>query len=273
MIDLRRIRVGIEIQGELTLYEGLRIRVSGTKYANALQNECTVTINGLNARTRNFLMTETSPFNENRTPKKLTVEVGRESTGLFLIFSGDIISADIGAAPDVEIALRAKTNNANMGKVVAYSAGALAPLSSISQQVASSNGVRLDFQATDKNIANYSFSGAASRQVARLAEAGGVRAYIDDDALFVTDSDLPIGSRRRILNVNSGMVGIPQPSEKGLKVTYLIDGESDLGGQLTIESEVNEALNGSYIIDQLAFEAATHDDAFFYTATCSRFNS
>src|SRR5699024_11842354 len=121
---------------------------------------------------------------ENRTPKKLTVEVGRESTGLFMLFTGDIVGADIGPAPDVEITLRAKTNNANMGKVVAYSAGALAKLSAISLQVASSNGVRLDFRATDKNIANYSFSGAASRQVARLAEAGGGRPYTGEEALI-----------------------------------------------------------------------------------------
>lgn len=273
MIDQRRIRIGIEVRGELHLYEGLRTHVSGTKHANALQNECTVILNGLNESTRNYLLTETSPFNENRVPKRLTVEVGRESTGLFLIYVGDIVSVQVATPPDVEITIRAKTNNANAGKVVTFDSGPLTKLSAIAQQVADSNDVRLEFQATDKNIANYSYSGPASRQVATLAEAGGVRAYIDDRALYVKDADSPATDRRRILNVNSGMVGIPQATEKGVQVSYLIDSESDLGGQLTLESVMNESVNGDYIIDQLKFEASSHDDAFFYTALCSRMNS
>ncbi len=46
-MDLRRIRLGIEVGERLQWYEGLRISASGTKYANPLQNECNVTISGL----------------------------------------------------------------------------------------------------------------------------------------------------------------------------------------------------------------------------------
>lgn len=273
MIDQRRIRIGVEINGQFQFYEGLRTRANGVKHSNALQNECTVSINGLNAATRNYLLTETSPFNDNRTPKRLTVEVGRESSDLFLIYVGDIVSAEIGAAPDVEMIIRAKTNNANAGKVVVQNSDALSRLSEIAQQVAINNDVRLDFQATDKNIANYSYSGAASRQIAQLAQTGRVQAYVDDRTLYVKDQNLPVTNRRRILNINSGMVGIPQPTEDGISVSYLVDGESDLGGQLTIESLVNESLNGDYVIGKLEFEVSNVEDAFFYTALCTRLNS
>lgn len=270
MIDLRRVRIGIEIDDKIHLYEGLRVRATGTKHTNPLQNECQVTLNGLNARTRDFILTETSPFNENRTPKRLIVEAGRVSAGLFAIYIGDIVSADVASPPDVELTIRAKTNNANAGKIITYSGAPMMQLSAIAQQVADSNDLRLEFQATDKNIANYSFSGAASRQVTRLAEAGGVRAYVDDRTLFVKDRDQPAEGRRRVLSMNSGMVGIPKPTDKGVEVSYLIDGESDLGGQLTLESKMNASLNGDYVIDQLKFEIASHDDPFFYTALCTR---
>lgn len=270
MIDLRRIRIGIEVEDQLHLYEGLRVRATGTKHANPLQNECQVVLNGLNARTRNFILTETSPFNANRTPKRLTVEAGREQAGLFTIYVGDIVSAEIASPPDVELTIRAKTNSANAGRIVTYTGEPIMPLSAIARQVADSNGLRLEFQATDKNIANYAFSGAASRQVARLAEAGGVRAYVDDRTLFVKDFNAPTEGRRRVLNMNSGMVGIPKATEQGVEVSYLIDGESDLGGQLTLESAMNPSLNGDYVIDQLKFEIASHDDPFFYTALCTR---
>lgn len=272
MIDLRRIRIGVEIGGQLQLYEGLRVRASGVKHADALQNECTISLNGLNTRTRNYLLTEASPYNENRKPKRVTVEVGRQNSGIYLIYVGDITSVEVGSPPDMELTIRAKTNNYNSGKVVVFNAGPMAKLSEISERVANDNELRLEFQATDKNIANFSFSGPASRQVSRLAEAGGIRAYVDDRTLYVKDLGTPATDRRRILNLNSGMVGIPQATEQGVEVSYLIDGESDLGGQLTLESLMNESLNGDYIIEQLRFEATSHDDPFFYTALCGRMN-
>ncbi|HAT1515907.1 TPA: hypothetical protein I8W54_004314, partial [Morganella morganii] len=112
MIDLRRIRCGIELNGRMQWYEGLRIRAGGTKYANPLQNECTVNIDGLNAETRTMLLTETSPFAGNKSSPRIVVEAGRAGTGIFRIYTGDIVSAEISSPPDVTLTLKAKTNNA-----------------------------------------------------------------------------------------------------------------------------------------------------------------
>lgn len=270
MIDLRRIRIGIEIRGQLHLYEGLRVSVTGTKYANPLQNECTIVMDGLNKETRDFLLTETSQFNNNRTPKRITVEVGRVSTGLFMLYTGDIISAQISSPPDVTLTISAKTNNANGGNIVTYSGRPLMQLSEIAEVVAANNSLRLDFQASDKNIANYTFNGAAAAQVADLQRAGNVRAFVDDGSLIVKDYNQVVRGRRRVVSMASGMVGIPKPTEQGVEVTYLIDGESSLGGQLTLNSKMNKSLNGDYVINQLKFEVSSHSDPFFYTALCSR---
>ena len=74
----------------------------------------------------------------------------------------------------------------------------------------------------------------------------------------------------RILTLDSGLVGIPKATEKGLDVTFLIDRETRLGGTLRLDSKQNKALNGDYKIDQLKFDVATHDEPFFYQAQCSR---
>ncbi|HEK0316231.1 TPA: hypothetical protein SMO78_003699, partial [Proteus mirabilis] len=237
MMDLRRIRVGIEVAGRLQWYEGLRIKANGTKYANPLQNECTVSIDGLNAHTRDYLLTETSPYHKSKQTRRLYLEVGRVNTGLFRIFTGDIVSAEIASPPDVTLTIKAKTNNASSGDIVSSSGGAMQKMSEIASSVAKDCKVRLDFQATDKNIANWYFCGSALQQVQRLQEAGNVKAFIDDDTLFVKDDDKALKSRLRILNMNSGMVGIPKATEKGLSVTYLIDGASELGGMLRLESK------------------------------------
>jgi hypothetical protein len=270
-VDLRRIRVGIEVSGQINWYEGLRVKASGTKYANPLQNECQVTIGGLKASVRDYILSETSPYNSNRTPKRLVMECGRVSTGLFRIFTGDILSAEPGPPPEVEITLKAKTQSAQSGNIVAISGAAISKLSGISRRVADEMNLGLDFQALDKNIGNFSFSGAAIKLVNQLQETGNVRAFIDDESLIVKDYDKALSGRLKILNMNSGMVGIPKQTEKGVDVTFLIDSESLLGGMLRLESKFNKAINGDYVIDQLKFEVATHDDPFFYTATCTRY--
>ena len=268
--DLRRIRFGIEISGRINWYEGLRVRAVGTKFANAQQNECTLTVSGLSMSTRDHLLTETSPFNSNRTPKRLIIEVGRVSTALFRIFIGDIVSAEPSAPPDVDVIIKAKTQSAQSGNIVAIASGPISKLSAISQRVADEIGLGLDFQALDKNISNFSYTGAALKMVNLLQDSGGVRAFIDDETLIVKNYGSALSGRIRILGADTGMVGIPKATEKGLDVTFLIDSESLLGGMIRLDSKMNKSLNGDYVIDQLKFDVASHEDPFFYSATCSR---
>lgn len=270
MLDLRRIRIGVEVSGQIQFYEGLRVRVSGTKFADPMQNDCTVTISGLKRETRDYLLTETSPFNDNRTPKRLIVEVGRESTGLFRLFVGDIVSSEPSSPPDLDLTIKAKTQNAQAGNIVSTAAPASSRLSALAQQVARDLGLTLEFDAQDKNIGNYQHTGAALKQVDKLAAAGGVVAYIDDDKLIVKDALRPLTNRVRILNKDSGMVGVPKITEKGITVQFLIDPETAIGGALRIESKINPAINGEYVINQLKFDANTHEVPFFYTAYGAR---
>lgn len=269
-VDLRRVRVGIEVSGRINWYEGLKVKATGTKYANPEQNDCTVTITNLKRQTRDFLVSEASPFNSNPTPKRLILEVGRVSTGLTRIFVGDITSAEPSLPPDIELTLVAKTANASKGKLTAKSAPAQSKLSAIAKSIADDMGLSLDFQAQDKNIGNYSHSGPELKQIDLLQQAGGVSAYVDDKNLVVKDAGRALKGRVRILNKTSGMVGLPKPTEKGLKVTFLIDADTVLGGMLRLESQMNPAADGDYVIEQLGFDVATHDAPFYYIALATR---
>lgn len=269
-VDLRIVRVGIEIEGRINWYEGLRIKAAGTKYANPLQNDCTVTISGLSSAVRERLLTDTSPYNPSRTPKRLIVDAGRQSYGTFRVFVGDITSAEPSPPPDVDVVIKAKTENSQAMQVAAVSAGPITRVSAIAQQVAQNLGVGLLFEAADKNVSNWSYTGPALKMVSRLAEMGGVRAFIDDEMLIVKDQGSVIRGAVRILNMDSGLVGIPKATEKGLDVTFLIDRETKLGGLLRLDSRMNRPLNGDYSIDQLKFDITTDEDPFFYQAQCTR---
>lgn len=272
MIDRRLLRVGIEVNGRINYYgEDFYIRASGTKYANPQQNDCTVSISGLSAETRNKILTDTSPFNPSPTPRRLIVEAGRESYGYFQVFIGDIVSAEPSPPPDVELVLKAKTENAQAQSVGTVSFSGDASTAQIADGIAASMGLGLQFDAQPKLVKNFSYTGGKLKSVNELNALGDMRVFIDDGMMHVVDKGQPVKGRSRILNMNSGMVGLPRETEKGIEVTFLVDRESYLGGVLEIESKFNPAVNGAYIIDQLSFDLSLHDDSFFYTAQCSRY--
>lgn len=269
-IDFRRLAVSVEIDGVMKRYEGLHITASGDKSANPIENSCRVEIFNLARETRNYLLTETSPFNENRSRKRVIVEAGRQSTGLTQLFVGDITSASPSQPPDIGLTLEARTGSYVKGNLVARSGKAQQPLSEISKMAADDAGVGLEFEATDKNISNYAFTGGALKQVNQLSEAGGVNAFIDDEVLVVKDINKPRKNHSRLLTKDTGMIGIPEITEQGIKVQFLFDNETVIGGELIVKSELNPAVNGSYEIYKLSFDLSSRDTPWYYTAEAKR---
>jgi hypothetical protein len=146
----------------------------------------------------------------------------------------------------------------------------VAPLRNIAAKAASDLGLSLNFEASAKQISNYSYTGSAAKQVEQLGTLGRVNAYIDDKTLVVKDFNKPLANRVRHLSLNSGMVGIPEFTEHGVKVKMLFDNQTTLGGGLVISSKLNPAANGSYTIFKLAFELASRDTPFYLIAEAKR---
>lgn len=270
-VDFRILRVGIEVSGEIKIFESpLSIEVTGEKLASDTQNTCDVTVVNLNKADRNYLLTETSPFNKNKTPKKIWVEAGRVSTGVARMFMGEIVSSSPTQPPDIGLKLKCQTGAFHKGTVVARNGKSKEKLSAISKKVADDIGASLQFEATDKFIANYSYSGASLKQVGALSQTGNYDAFHDDETLVVKDRGKPRKNRIKIIDATTGMIGIPEVTERGVKVEFLFDLDTVLGGEIKLTSELNPALNGSYTIYKLSFNLTSRDTSFYYTAEASR---
>lgn len=266
----RVIRLSIEIDGRLHVFDDLDIRARGRKSANAKENSCEVVVSNLTKANRDYLLTATSPFIANkRTPKRMIVEAGRAGGGLSRLFYGDITSSEISQPPDIGLTLRSKTGAYKKGFVVARNGRDLQPLSAIAAGVAADMGTSLTFEADDFQIANFSFSGAVGDQVDVLA-AAGVDAYVDDQTLVVKNIGEGLRNRVRILNKHTGMIGVPEFTERGLRVRSLIDAETVLGGTIEVESEINPAANGRYVSYQIEFDIASREEAFYYITEARR---
>lgn len=269
-LDLRRIRVTVDVDGGQKSYENIGITASGMKYTNSLQNECEVTLYNLDTDTQNYILTQTSPYTLNRTPKTVLIEAGRQSYGLSKIYLGNIITSLVSQPPDIGLTLRCLTGNYLKGNIIARTQPGLVTLSQVAAQIAQDTNTILSFQATDKNLANFSYAGAVTKQVNDLNTIGGVNAYIDDGVLVIKDAHVARNNSLKILSVETGMIGVPEFTEQGIRVKYLLDNKSILGGALQIISKINPATNGIYIIYQLGFQIANRETPFYYIAEAIR---
>jgi hypothetical protein len=265
-LDPRIVRLSIEVNGQIKTYDGLAISANGTKFANPNQNEAEITIYNLDRRTQDYILTETSPYNFNRTPKIIRLEAGRVSYGVSLIYSGNVVSSKPSQPPDIGVTMKCLTGNFYKGRMVSNGMAGSVPLSVIANRVATDLNTSLIFQTTDKNIANYSYTGAALKQVDHLASVGNINAYVDNATLVLKTMGLPLSNTTRVLSSETGMIGIPEITERGVKVKFLLDNRTALGGGMQIISSVYPAANGNYVIYKLGFEIANRDTPFYYVA-------
>jgi hypothetical protein len=267
-LDDRIVQVGIELNNGINYYEGLAITARGTKFGNQNLSECQVRIDNLTRAHRDFILKETSPFNFNRSPKKLIVNAGRKSYGTAQIFIGNITTSEITQPPDIGIILNALTGYETSLETISVSMPPQSSLLAISQKAANDIGTGLNFQATDKTIANYGFTGKPLEHVNKIQEAGNFDAFVDNNVLVVKDRNVPLPGLTRKLSLENGMVGIPEITETGIRVRMLLDNATQLGGQIELTSQLNPSLNGRYGIYKLSFDIASRDVPFYWIAEC-----
>lgn len=268
-LDARLVTLQIQIGSRVKTYNNLFISAVGVKYANPLQDEAEITIYNLDKETQDFLITETSPYNFNGQTKTATLLAGRQSYGTTVIYSGNIIYSAITQPPDIGVTLKCLTGNSLKVQVLSRFQPANTKLSVIAAAVAQDMDTRLVFEATDKPINNYSYSGSNLGQIEYLAALGQLNVFLDNGTLVVKNNGEPLRANLRTVSASTGMIGIPQFTERGVRVKFFIDNKTAIGGALSIQSEIYPSVNGIYIIYQLAFQVTNRLVPFYYIADCS----
>lgn len=269
-LDPRVMRLGVQVGDEFRVYEGLYISAVGAKYADSNYGDAEIQIKNLRKDVRSQLLTETAPYNRHRVIKRVFLDVGRESTGVSRFFQGDIIQTSVSQPPDITVTIRALTGLFSATDTVSRSFTATTQLSQLSQSIARDLSVPLDFQATDKLVANYSYVGGALHQLKKLNEMGNISAFLDEGTLFVIDSDKSRANRTRVLSRDTGMIGIPEVLEHGVRVKMLFDNQTVVGGNIRIISDFYRAAEGTYTIYKLGFELANRAKPFYLIAEAVR---
>lgn len=269
--DDRIVSVTIEIGNFSKTYSSpFTISAYGMKYANDLQSECDIIIENLDSETRNYILTEVSPFNKNYSPKFVTVEAGRKSYGTSLVYSGNIITAIASQPPDIGLNMKCLTGNYLKGNMVTRQFAGKVPLETVAKSIANDLNVALKFQAQNINIPNYNYQGGSLGQVSYLNQYGNINAFIDNGFLVVKDGPVGLTGDVTVVNQHTGMVDVPVFTEQGIRVKFLFNPKTTLGGFIDLTSELYPSMNGRYIIYKLGFELESRGRPFYYIAECVR---
>ena len=270
-LDPRIVQVKIDVNGQTKTYSGdLWISATGTKYANVLQNDAEITIQNLDKVTQDYLLTETTPFNLNVTPKSVSLFAGRQSYGTTLIYVGTVVASRVTQPPDIGITLKCLTGNFNKTALLTRNQPGGATIQQIAQGIANDNHLLLRFQATDRTVNNFAFSGSNLNQIDALAQLGTFNVYVDNNVLVVKNSNEALLGSTRVVSADNGMIGIPEFTEQGIKVKFLVDNKTTVGSGIEIVSTVYPAANGIYVIYKLGFQITSRETPFYYIAEAAR---
>lgn len=270
MIDKRLLKVEVEVGNTIRSYTDLDISASGSKVSNEIPNEFTIKINNLSKETRDRILTETNILNPNLKKRKIALYAGRESTGYNLIFKGDIRNAKPSQPPDISLEITTFTGDAAKFETVSRTGGEMIKLSILSKQIANDLGLNLVFEATDKQIGSYSYTGSKLKEVSQLNEIGGISAYVDDDDLVVRNVNTPQRGYVFDVNKNNGMIGIPEINEKGIKVKIMFNPQIIVGSQINVFSELLPTANGSWCVYKITYDLQNRNQSFYMTLDCTQ---
>ena len=271
-IQNRILKVGLTIRGKEKIFsQPLFIKASGHKYGSAQQNDALVSIGNLSATDLDYVLTTYSIWKQGTAKGQLTVYAGREGVaGLSVVFTGVIVQSSPSQPPDVMATFKCLEGYYASLTPVSATSGPQTQLSAIAAGVAKGLGYPLIFEADDRPVSNWSVSGTQEAQIKALNDVG-VNAYVDNGVLFVkNNAQTPLRGITRVLSETSGMIGIPEITLMGVKVKYLFDASSRLGGSLKIESRRYPAANGIYTIYELEFALTTRENDWYWIASCTR---
>lgn len=273
--DPRVLTVEIEFESGSRVFAGpMSIRVGGSKTISSTQNQATITISNVSKDTRDYIMSNCNQaLAMNYKVRRVRVRAGRESYGQWNVFVGDIVSANVTQPPDITITLRCVTNAVDRSKWWSFANTGPITLEKIVQEAAASLGLayRID-SAVDKSkvIPRFTFNGPMVAIIIRIQELANVRAYVDDDTIVITDWAKGLSNTIVEVNAYSGMVGIPEMTEYGVKVKTLADRNILLGGAMRLKSEIVPVLDGDYVITRIDYDLTTREQEFYFDVWASR---
>ena len=270
------IEIEAEDKGEKKLkrLDGLAIKGRVNRKEGNSFSEATLSVANLTKSDIEYLTTYTTPYINPKVKKKVNIYAGYENTGWGRIFSGDIIEALPDGMPDTWLNIKAKSLYYNNRTPISYGVNNTSSRE-IAQSIAKELSLPFEWQATsEKNIGNFNYTGSKAGLIKEFNKLEDVILYEDNGILKAVDKiqKRPENSAK-LISKDTGMIGIPQPDELGIKVKCLLDSSLNCSQQIQVKSVKLPIVNGFYSIYELNFDFASREQSFYCDISAKRYGA
>ena len=269
MLDNRVLFVEIQTidngKAELKRLEGLAIKGQVSRKMGSVQSDAKIQIANLAKSDIEYLTTYTSPYYKPSTYKKINIYAGYKDTGWGRIFSGDIVKALPEGIPDTWLNIEAQSNFYNNRTPLSYGL-TNATMQEHAKSIANNLGLAFDWQATTQKTISINFTGGKGHLIKEYNTLGDVTMFEDNGTLKVVDKITKPPENQngmKVISAQSGMIGRPEPDDKGVKVRTLLDASKSIGDWFKLENLVLPTLNGVYQIYEMTFTFANRERDFY----------
>ena len=245
--------------------EGMAIKGKVIRKAGTIAAEATLSIANLTQSDIEYLTTYTSPYMKPKVKKLVNIYAGYSQSGWGRIFQGDITEAIPEGMPDTWLNIKAQSQYYNQRSPISY--GVTNTTSKeIAQSIANNLGLTFDWQATsEKNIDIFDFIGSKAGLIKEFNKLDDVTMFEDNGTLKVVDkvSAPPDKNQIPLITKDSGLIGLPEPDQYGVKFKCLLSPALIPGQWIRLESVKLTGLNGQYQIYTVDFDFESRGQAFY----------
>lgn len=249
---------------QLKRLDGLAIRGRVSRKMGSTQSDADVSIANLTQSDIEYLTTFTGPYVKPKVQKKINIYAGYENTGWGRIFSGDIERALPDGQPDVWLNIKAKSLYYSNRIPLSYGV-ANTTNKELAKSIANNLGLAFEWQATSqKTIDVFNFTGSKAGLIKEFNDLEDVTMFEDNGVIKVVDKiSKPPQNGVKLISKDTGMIGIPEPDQYGIKVKCLLDASLKVGGWIKTQSVRLPGTNGIYQIYTLDFDFSSREQQFY----------
>jgi len=254
--------------GDTVTISNARIVASLVNPGGETMGHAQIRVYGMSQQLMNQLTTIGQINRAIRIKNTVSVAAG-DFNGMQLVFFGVIVDAyaEYNSAPDVPFVIEAAEGmDIAVKPVGATSYKGQVSVQQIMQDLAASAGLAFEPNGVDTNLLNPYLSGTTLSKIQQVARAAGIQYTIDRGTLAIWDLGKSRESEIPLISENSGMVGYPTLSSKGMTLKTSFNFNIKVGADVKVESSIPMA-NGIWHTYKAAHEISSQlpDGPWFST--------
>lgn len=206
---------------------------------------------------------------------KVLLEAGDDAGGMHMVFMGIIADAwaDYNSAPDVAFNILAYVGMDAALKPVAPSSynSPSADVATIMADLAKTMGLDFENNGVQVKLSYPYFPGTALMKVRACASAARIHYWIDRGTLAIWAEDTGREGEMPLISPETGIVGYPSLSSKGMTIRTLFNSSIRVGGDIIVESSIPMAC-GKFRVGTFAHSLSSElpGGPWFTTLECYR---